>query len=265
MERLIFSPPGAMGMSFDPRALDRAKADTVNNQSGDLTGMDCPKCRNRGYFAHLKPDSGLYFTDCDCLKLRKCYRELEESGLRRVTEEWTFSSFQAREPWQREMKAGAERYAADPQGWLLMAGQPGTGKSHLCTAIFRTVLGKGLAARYFSWRDKIAELKSLSLDSEARKDTVNRMKQAEFLYIDDLFKSAGPGGDCSPTAADVNLAFEILNYRYINRLPTVLSTELLPQELVRIDEATSTRILEMAKKHCYTLSRDFRRNMRVRG
>ena len=84
-------------------------------------------------------------------QLERCYRELEESGLRRVTEEWTFSSFQARESWQREMKAGAERYAADPQGWLLMAGQPGTGKSHLCTAIFRTVLGKGLAARYFSW------------------------------------------------------------------------------------------------------------------
>jgi DNA replication protein DnaC len=52
------------------------------------------------------------------------------------------------------------------------------------------------------------------------------------------------------TPADVNLAFEILNYRYVNRrLVTILSSEKTIEEILDIDEAVGSRIFERCKGH----------------
>lgn len=116
------------------------------------------------------------------------------------------------------------------------------------------------------WRDKIAELKSMSLDSERRSEIITGYKTAEILYIDDLYKvGKAADGTCNPTGADIGLAFEIINHRYINHLPTIVSTEKTPQELVEIDEATGSRIIEMASGHIFSISRDQKKNYRLRG
>ena len=62
-------------------------------------------------------------------------------------------------------------------------------------------------------------------------------KTVPVLYIDDLFKTeAGK----LPTTADVNIAFEIINHRYINPdYITVISTEKTMDELIAIDEAVA--------------------------
>ena len=62
----------------------------------------------------------------------------------------------------------------------------------------------------------------------------------------------------------MGLAFEIFNYRYNNRLSTIISTEKTPQELVEIDEATGSRIAEMCGKNIYAIRRDPKRNYRLR-
>lgn len=83
------------------------------------------------------------------------------------------------------------------------------------------------------------------------------------MYIDDLFKvGRAADGTSNPTGADVSLAFEIINYRYVNHLPTIVSTEKSPQELVGIDEATGSRIIELAGGNVYSIGRDQRRNYR---
>jgi DNA replication protein DnaC len=106
----------------------------------------------------------------------------------------------------------------------------------------------------------------MSLDSEHRSEIIGAYKTAEILYIDDLFKvGKAADGSCNPTGADVSLAFEIINYRYINHLPTIISTEKTPQELVEIDEATGSRIIEMAGGNVFSIARDAKRNYRLRG
>ena len=42
------------------------------------------------------------------------------------------------------------------------------------------------------------------------------------------------------TQGDINIAFEIINYRYINDLITIISSELLLDEIINIDEATGS-------------------------
>jgi len=256
----------SMATSYDPVWLAQARADSYNATTGSLGYLDCPKCRNRGTIAHPRQDNTLAFSECSCVKTRNAIARMERSGLKNSIRELTFDKFQAIEPWQKQLKEDAMAYARDPQGWFLVCGQSGSGKTHLCTAICRERLLKQEDVHYMSWREDIPRLKALMADDPEREKLLTRLKTAQVLYIDDLFKTgADSSGRRSPTAADVNLAFEILNYRYINRLTTILSTELLVEELLAVDEAASSRILERAGKYVNVIKSDRSRNYRLRN
>lgn len=266
MEKLNLNPFGMSEQSFDPLAFAKMKADTINDTPGNLTGYDCPKCKNRGNIAIPKEDGGISVRECDCMRIRRCVWEMEKSGLKNIIREKTFEAYNAAEPWQKPLKAGANAYAENPAGWLLFCGQSGSGKTHLCTAVCRHRLLAGDEVRYMPWREKISEIKGMSLDNERRAEILQGLKSAQILYIDDLYKTGkAADGSSNPTGADIGLAFEIINHRYINHLPTIISTEKTAQELVEIDEATGSRILEMAEGHIYSIARDMRRNYRLRG
>ncbi len=242
------------------------KADSINSMDGDLTGYDCKKCRNRGYVAIPAESGNIRTVECGCMKLRRCVWKMERSGLKNVISELTFETFTASQPWQTRIKSGAMEYAKNPQGWLLLCGQSGSGKSHLCTAVCRELLLHGHEVVYMPWRDDSAALKAMALDAPLRQKTMDALKKAEVLYIDDLFKTGkASDGAGNPTSADVSLAFEILNCRYVSRAPTILSTEMMPDELVRLDEAVGGRIIELAGSHAYSVGRSTARNYRLRN
>lgn len=251
---------------YDPVAAGKMKADTINSTIGELTGPDCPKCKNKGFIALPRDDGNCATKACSCMNARRCFWEMERSGLKNVIRDKTFETYTATENWQLTIKAGAMAYADNPEGWLLFCGQPGSGKTHLCTAICRQRLLSGDEVRYMTWREKVSELKAMSQDNDRRAEIINGYKTAQILYIDDLFKiGKAADGTANPTGADVNIAFEIINYRYVNHLPTIVSTEKTPQELLEIDEATGSRIIEMAGNNVISIGRDFKRNYRLRG
>lgn len=266
MEKLNLNLHGQSAQSFDPVAQGKMRVDVLNSTPGNLTGYDCPECMNRGNIAVLHDDGSFYIRDCDCMKIRRCVWEMEKSGLKNSIRGNTFEAYTTDEPWRRAIKAGAMAYADKLEGWLLFCGQSGSGKTHLCTAVCRHRLLAGDEVRYMPWKDKVAELKGMSLDNDRRGKIINGYKTAQILYIDDLFKvGKSADGSSNPTGADIGLAFEIINYRYINRLHTIISTEKTPQELVEIDEATGSRIIEMAGSNVYFVANDPRKNYRLRG
>ena len=266
LEKLNLNPFGLSEQRYDPIAAARMKADTYNGTAGDLTGYDCPKCRNRGAIAFPRDDGTIYTVKCKCMNIRKCIWEMERSGLKNIIKEKTLDTYTITEQWQNSLKVGAMNYAENPDGWLLFCGQSGSGKTHLCTAVCRQRLLAGDEVRYMSWKEKVSELKAMSLDNDRRSDTINGFKTAQILYIDDLFKVGRTAdGSNSPSGADIGLAFEIINYRCVNHLPTIISTEKTPQGLVEIDEATGSRIVEMSGVNVYSIGRDSKRNYRLRG
>ena len=143
----------------------------------------------------------------------------------------------------------------------------GCGKTHICTAICREFLLHESEVVYMLWRDDIVRIKAAITDSEEYSGEIQRYKQAETLYIDDLFKT-GRGQDDSgmqkPTAADINVAFEILNYRYNNKLPTIISSECTMSELLKIDEAIAGRIVECASPMVLAVRPDKGKNYRLK-
>lgn len=246
--------------------LDAMKAKTYNEIRGNLTGCDCTKCLNRGDIAFVKDSGyGIKFRECDCMKIRRCVWKMEVSGLRDIIRQYTFESYKCKEEWQTKLRERAEGYAKDPSSWFLLCGQSGSGKTHLCTAISRQLLLDGHEVVYMPWREDISALKGLPLGSTERENQIARLKEAEVLYIDDLFKNGrDKDGNMDPTRTDVELAFEIINYRYNKGAPTILSTERSPQELLEIDQALGSRIMERAGENVFHIAPNRNRNYRLR-
>lgn len=90
------------------------------------------------------------------------------------------------------------------------------------------------------YRDIITSLKQNMTDEEYYKRTLNKYQKAEVLLIDDLLKG-------NITKSDVNIMFELINYRYLNCLPMIISTEFDQRKLLDFDEAIGSRIYEMCK------------------
>lgn len=266
LQRTQWPNMGTLEQSFNPFTFAKLKADSFNATDGNLTGTDCRLCRNKGYSMIPREDGSLASRECKCMAMRRCVWKMERSGLKDVIKNYTFDRFKTYEDWQKKILGAATEYAKNQEGWFLICGQSGSGKTHLCTAICRELLLRGAQVIYAPWRQEISEIKAMSLDSEGRAQKMDSLKKAEVLYIDDLFKTgAGPDGEARPTGADISIAFEIINARYVSSLTTIISTELLPAELVKLDEAVGGRIVEMAGIHAVSVSRNSGRNYRLRG
>ena len=215
---------------------EQSKCDAYNALPGDMTGPDCPVCRNKGMVAELA-EGYMLLRECSCMTRRRALKRLERSGLKDVIGRYTFARFHAEEPWQQSMKAAAARYAEERRGWFCVSGTPGSGKTHISTAVCAELLDAGYPVRYFLWRSEAPRLKA-SARTEEYEEAVRPYKTVKVLYIDDFWKG-------NVTEADINLAFDILNARYNDTaLLTILSSELSIPKMLSVDEAIGSRIYE---------------------
>lgn len=277
MQRLGISEPGSKPMSREE--YEAYKVESYNAGIGHLDqvdGYNCDACKNKGYVAELRMAEVYGYqvetlVPCKCQKARNALSRLARSGLRDVVKKYTFDRYEATEPWQQTVKETAQRFCADPDArWFFYGGQSGAGKTHICTAIAVHFLRQGKETKYMLWRDEIARIKALVNDAEQYGAMMAEIKNADVLYIDDLFKTGKDefGNTKQPTAADINAAFEIINYRYNDpRKTTIISSERTISDLNAIDEAIAGRIAERAKAggYCINLGKDAGKNFRMKG
>ncbi len=274
----MFARFGNTEITYDPNELERLKAESFNSGAGSRNeedGYDCKVCRNKALVAWLKEledgSKHCVYSPCKCEEIRRSIIRLKASGLKDIIKDYTFDKFNATEPWQKAIKESAMDYAKNPDGWFFLSGQSGAGKTHICTAICREFLYSGKRVIYMLWRDDITKIKNAAqgaaFDDEAieLRKLLDKFKTADVLYIDDLFKTGRSADNTMqrPTVADINYAFEIINYRYNNPgLLTIISSELSEDELLDIDEAIGGRIYERSKAFTIGKSRD--RNYRMK-
>ena len=240
--------------------------DIHNTRVGNLQGLDCAKCLNRGDIAISVEEFGrVYFTlkPCECRKTRETMQQIAASGLSELMERYTFANYKANAAWQQQVLYQAKAFLQIWQGrWFFAGGQVGSGKTHLCTAIVGELLKQGVPARYFVWSSDSKPIKAVVNDDAAYEKAVKPLKTVDVLYIDDFLK-VRKGEE--PTNADIRLAFEILNHRYNDsRLTTLLSSEFTIDEICDFDEATGSRIYERAKGNTMIIGQARDRNYRTR-
>lgn len=137
--------------------------------------------------------------------------------------------------------------------WLVLLGEPGCGKTHLSMAVSNQLISQDVPVLYFPHAEGMSELKStFSKNGEdSLEDKLQQMRKVDLLVWDDLFK-----GRPIPTDWSKEIVFDVLNYRYLNLLPTIISSELVMAQLLAVDNTggIGSRILERGKGHTMVVS-----------
>ena len=237
------------------------KADKYNSREGSLTGYNCSKCRNKGFVMYINDDFDEVCRTCECMAIRDCARIMKNSGLDEgALERLTFEAFETEEDWQKRMKAIALKYlkaikSGDTEHWLFMSGQTGSGKTHLSTAVCVELLKAGCKVKYMTWHEIVHKLQQAKFNAERYEAVISEINEAQVLYIDDLFKTE---------KSERDIAFEVLNIRYVSRKPTIISCELNINSITEIDAATAGRIVHMSEGYSAQVLNDESRNYRRR-
>lgn len=213
----------------------------------------CEKCHDTGRIVYVGDDGIVYSRECECAPKIRSMQRLKISGLESLVRNYTFKNYKTPDAWHEQAKAKAKMYVKNPDGnWFFIAGTPGSGKTHLCTAICGQLIANGRDVRYMVWREAIPKLKALVNDDQYD-DELSKYIRPSVLYIDDFLKG-------SVSQADLNLAFTILNARYNNpKKMTVISSERTLAEIRQMDAAVAGRIYERSKDYIFkTPAQDWR-------
>jgi DNA replication protein DnaC len=129
-----------------------------------------------------------------------------------------------------------------------LLGKPGSGKTHLICGIANYFLKRGISVLYFQHVEGFGDLKS---DMDKLQEKLEVLKNIDLLVWDDAWKSQLDERTGRPKATnfEIKTMFDVINYRYMNHKPFIISSELDRDGLVEIDEALGSRIIERSKTY----------------
>ena len=146
----------------------------------------------------------------------------------------------------------AMKYAENPQGWLILRGNCGAGKTHLAAAIAHECVKRGMRTIFATVPDLLDHLRATyAPHSEVSYDQrFELLSRVAMLILDDL-------GAESPTPWAQEKLYQLIDHRYNAKLPTVITTNI---DLTLLSERLSSRILDSGLTAQITLQvPDFRR------
>ncbi len=134
----------------------------------------------------------------------------------------------------------AKTYADEPHNWLAFTGPYGCGKTHLAAAVANHWRHQSLPVLFVSVPDLLDELRATYSPSStiSYSKRFREIRSARYLVLDDL------GVESATNWAREKL-YQILNYRYNSRLPTVITTS---TEIEKLDNRLASRMLDTT--HC---------------
>ncbi len=240
-----------------------SNTDPTNFLPGD---PECPHCQGIGY---LRKDVPVGHPDFGRLDVCSCRRATVQAHIRerlfrfcplQELEHLTFENFNPRgrvgygEMEQASIERAfnqAQLYADKPRGWLLLLGRFGCGKTHLAAAIANKVVAMGFPTLFLTVPDLLDTLRFTFSDQDTSfEERFNQIRQAPLLILDDF-------GTQNATEWAREKLYQILNYRYINQLPLVVTTNL---PLEQIDGRMRSRLMDREiVTHAEITAPDYRR------
>jgi DNA replication protein DnaC len=120
----------------------------------------------------------------------------------------------------------AKSWSDNPDGWLVLIGSPGCGKTHLAAAICNHLIKLNYDACFASVPDLLDEFRASfsNKGSSNFEQSFKKITQADLLVLDDL------GAHQNSPWVDEKL-YQIFNYRYIKKMPTIVTKNLESSDL----------------------------------
>jgi DNA replication protein DnaC len=241
-----------IGKTLSRISSDTPKASSPNTSESKATASvaptlgdpNCPHCHGAGYVRFDVPMGDPRFGRLEACVCRAAdiaegarARLFEMSRLDRLSH-LTFDNFDPHGNKRAEKlmtpqdfnslqtaKETAEAFARNPQGWLLIEGGYGCGKTHLAAAIANFAVSMGTPTLFITVPDLLDTLRFAFSDPETTFEArFEEVRNADLLVLDDF-------GTQNATGWAQEKLFQIMNYRYINKLPTVITTNLMLDEI----------------------------------
>lgn len=221
----------------------KSKRSAAANSQSSFSGSgdpNCPICGGLGFIRYDRPvghpEFGRAFP-CECRR-----RDLTEQVRERLhamsslegLDHLTFESFKAHgRKGMGDMQAQslemafnlARMYAQKLEGWLLLQGGYGCGKTHLAAAVANYAVSLGVPTLFLTVPDLLDSLRfAYGAEDTTFEERFDQIRNAKLLVLDDF-------GTQNATGWAQEKLFQIINYRYINRLPLVVTTNLALDEI----------------------------------
>lgn len=235
----------------------------------------CTLCQDKGYVNVFAKDTSelIGVKPCKCRTQKLVHKHLATSGVDIVNyKHMQLANFPEDTEEARKMKQLACRFIKNhKQGeGIAYTGKSGTMKTTICIAICQELTRCfGESHRYFSYRTEIQKLKNLMYKQSTEfANAMQELYTCENLYIDDLFKFAETKRYTTSDGnykieiqnQDLQIIFDIVNNRMLNKLTTIFSSEYSITEINNyIDEALGSRILKMCRNYGMKCSGENRR------
>lgn len=230
--------------------VDRIKA---NRKPAVEPEYECAECKDTEYIIYTK-EGHEYAKPCKCKEFKAARRRLIKSGISEDDLNKGFNDFLTlNEKGLENAKQKSINYYSDFEkirnsriNSILLSGASGRGKTTLGLALANNLMRKkNTSVLYMAYREEVTALKQLIIDESQYNARMEKLKNASVLFIDDLLKGR-------VTESDLNIVYEIINHRYLAKLPMIISTEKTLDELMEFDEAIGGRIVEMSKGYIVT-------------
>jgi DNA replication protein DnaC len=213
-----------------------------------LGDKNCLLCGGVGYVRRDLPvnDPGFGKLEiCDCSRERAqqiAMQRLHQLSNLDAFHNLTFDTFKinghsgARDP-NKTLEVAfntAKNYAEHLNGWLLLQGGYGTGKTHLAAAVANFVLSLGFPTLFLTVPDLLDWLRATYEigEDESYSERLDEIRNVKLLVLDDL-------GTQNATPWACEKLYQIINHRYTLKLPTLVTTN---QDLNEIDDRISSRL-----------------------
>ena len=216
----------------------------------------CQSCSDTGFVGEKM---------CSCFREMLITENVKSSGMGKLIERQSFENFNLdrfrydEEVYKRAKSnlEEAKRYAEsfpNVASTMLFVGKTGTGKTHLSTAIAKTLIERGVEVLYDSAQNIVSAFEADKFKSGygPYEPKAEKYLECELLILDDL-------GTEFVNQFTISCLYNLINTRQNKGLATIISTNLSPQELTnKYEDRIYSRIMGCDSKTLLFTGKDFR-------